>query len=324
MRIVASFDPTSATSGSFNTTLANGTGRMVVYNESNVNVQLGWGSFVTYCPAWTAMLYCVNASSPQIAWSQQSQLAANNAPISQVIVEAYDANEPVLGSYPAPLVRQTNLGNNVPLATAATAIQNDGSVAGTTLIEATPSDAASSTWQADNKGNLTIKSDNAGALSTLLQLVAGANPAITLGAPVSLQNFLTNTLGGKMITGSTGTVTLYQWWRGSFLISEFYFNGYSNSGAGAQNLALGVAYQRLAQIAVGGVLAPNTLNLQFLASGVAQVIHFPASFTGGSFASGTTVKAYVPFAEVTSGWDTLAIPNGYSGPATGWIHVVGV
>src|SRR5258706_7631304 len=116
MRIVASFDPANPATAfktSFNTGFTNGTGKLVVHNESNNNIQLSWGSFTTYCPAWMSMVYCVSDSSSSINWSILSTLSNNTSPISLVVVEAYAQNEAIIGTYPAPLVRQTNIGNTV-------------------------------------------------------------------------------------------------------------------------------------------------------------------------------------------------------------------
>ena len=200
MRIVETFNPATSTSNTFNAGFSGGTGKLVIYNESNINLQLSWGSFSTYCPAWTAMLYCITTNSVNITWTAQSQLSSNNAPISQVIVEAYDTNEPVLGTYPQALMRQTNIGNAINVGAAATNIQNDGNAPGTQIIEATPSDTSSvSTWLADTSGNLTIKSDNAGVLTTLLQLIGGASPAVKLAAA----GLLTELLGPLQVDGNT-------------------------------------------------------------------------------------------------------------------------
>lgn len=192
MRIVATFDPSLTTSDTFNAGFPNGVGRIVVYNESNVNLQLSWGSFSTYCPAWTAMLYCISTSNVNINWQQQSTLVSTGAPISQVIVEAFDNNETIVGTFPAALVRQTNIGNTVSTAMGgSTSLQNDGNTQ-TTIIEATPSGAGSSTISIDNEGNVTIKGNNAGVLTTLLQLIAGASPAVKLAAAAVLVEALGN------------------------------------------------------------------------------------------------------------------------------------
>lgn len=67
---------------------------------------------------------------------------------------------------------------NVNVSTAQ-ALQNDGNLQ-QVFIESTPSGAGSSTVSVDNEGNATIKGNNAGVLTPLLQLVAGASPLINL------------------------------------------------------------------------------------------------------------------------------------------------
>lgn len=210
MNIVTKFDPSSALTGTFNVVFPGNRGKMLVYNESNVNLMLTFSSSdTTYVPAWTAMIYCLNnLTSPLVTWSVFSQLTSSGAPISQVVIETFDANEPVPGTYPAPLVRQTNIGNAVStVATGSSFLLNNGSPPLTNIITATPSDAGSATWNADNSGNLTVKSDNAGTLTTLLQLIAGASPAVKLAAA----SVLTEALGNLKADGtfeSVGAATL--------------------------------------------------------------------------------------------------------------------
>jgi hypothetical protein len=198
MRIAATFDPATETSTTFNAGFPNGQGKMVVYNESNINLTLAWGSFQTYCPAWTAMLYCVNTNDVNINWTIQSQLQSGGSPISQVIVETYNQNEPVLGTFPAPLVRSTNIGNSVPLGTSSISISNTGNSPLTPIIEVQPSDATSNTIYCDNSGNFTVFSDNAGSLSSLLQLIGGASPAVIIGN----SGLLAQVLGSLTIAGN--------------------------------------------------------------------------------------------------------------------------
>ena len=156
MRIVDTFDPATETSETFNGGFSSGQGRIVVYNESNCNLQLGWDTFTTYCPAWTAMLYCISANSVNINWQVQSQLAANGSPISQVVVEAYDNGETITGTFPAPLVRQTNIGNAGAVMSSSTNIINDGLIAGTQMLESTVIGDTSSAVSLSNDGNLIL------------------------------------------------------------------------------------------------------------------------------------------------------------------------
>lgn len=183
MQVVATFDPTSATSDDFNTNFPQNQGRIVVWNESPVNLFLTWGSNnKAYVGAWTARLFRIVASSVLVTWTQQSVLNTSGSPASQVIVEAYQDNEQILGTYPASLVRQTNVGNSITVnsggLTVANELQNDTSPGGTTIIESTPSGAASSTIKADNNGNMTLAQNVSGTISTLFQLIAGGQSSL--------------------------------------------------------------------------------------------------------------------------------------------------
>src|SRR5712691_9167779 len=115
MNILTNFDPSASTSGTFNMKFTGTRGKILVFNESNINLKLVFAnSWTTYVPAWMAVQYCMNGlSSPIVTWSQFSVLSAASAPISQVVVEGFDPDEIVPGVYPAALVRQTNIGNPV-------------------------------------------------------------------------------------------------------------------------------------------------------------------------------------------------------------------
>lgn len=204
MNIVTTFDPSVTTTDTFTVPQSSANGKMVVYNESNVSLKFHFQNGSTaYVPAWTAILFCGPFGNVNVTWQQQATLSSASPPLSMVIVETYASGEPVPGTFPAALVRQTNIGNAVNTVSGVSAsIQNNGNTPATSIIEATPSDAGSSTWQADNSGNLTVKSDNAGTLITLLQLIAGASPSVKLAAAT----VLTEVLGNLKVDGSFESV----------------------------------------------------------------------------------------------------------------------
>ena len=71
------------------------------------------------------------------------------------------------------------------------------------VIKIQPSDASSPTWIADNSGNLTISGDNAGTLTQLFKLIAGASPEVILAA----LNILTLVQGSLQVNGIIGMNT---------------------------------------------------------------------------------------------------------------------
>jgi hypothetical protein len=158
MNIAAIFDPSTSTSDAFTVPQSSANGKMVVYNESNISLQFSFQSGATaYVPAWTALLFHGPFGSVNVSWEHQTILTgAGNAPLSQVVVETYACNEPVPGTYPAPLVRQTNIGNSVPLSTSATSISNDGNSANTSVVEATVSGDSGSAVSITNNGVVAI------------------------------------------------------------------------------------------------------------------------------------------------------------------------
>lgn len=158
MNIAAIFDPATSASDTFTVPQSSANGKMVVYNESNISLQFTFQSGATaYVPAWTAMLFHGPFGNVNVAWQQQTVLTGGgSAPLSQVVVETYACNEPLPGTFPAPLVRQTNIGNSVPLSTSATSISNDGNSANTSIIESTVSGDSGSAVSISNNGVVAI------------------------------------------------------------------------------------------------------------------------------------------------------------------------
>ena len=97
-----------------------------------------------------------------------------------LIVTIYSTGETPASTSPRALNYQNYVPNTVNTSggTVATSLQNDNKPPLTTIIESTPSDAVASTWHADNSGNLTVKGDNGGTLTTLLELIAGLTPLV--------------------------------------------------------------------------------------------------------------------------------------------------
>lgn len=157
MQIVTIFNPAATTSGTFNVQFSNGTGKMLVINESAVNLtlQLPDGS-TTYVPAGDRRLYCFSAASSTVQWQQQSILGGQAPEVSQVIIETYQPNEKIIETYPSPLTRQTQIQNIEAAVSSATVVTNDGNAAGTTILEATVSGDATSAVKLTNDGQLTL------------------------------------------------------------------------------------------------------------------------------------------------------------------------
>lgn len=161
MRIVAEFDPSTTQNDSFTVPQSSANGKIVVWNESNISLKFSVQTGDTaYIPAWTARLFCGVMGGPgndTISWVQHTQLIQNNPPISQVIVEAYAQGEPVPGTFPMALAaRGTNIGNSIPVATAATDVQNLGNVAGTNVALAQVAGDSGNSVNLTNDGKLIL------------------------------------------------------------------------------------------------------------------------------------------------------------------------
>jgi hypothetical protein len=91
--------------------------------------------------------------------------------------------------------------------TASTTLVNTGNPPLTNVITIQPSDASGNTFVADNSGNVTITSDNAGVLVQLLKLIAGASPSVTIGSASITTTIAGTTAVGVLTIGGGATFT---------------------------------------------------------------------------------------------------------------------
>ncbi len=257
MQIAAIFDPTTETETTFNTGFSNGTGRMVIYNESNQNLLLSWGSFKTYCPCWTAMLYCLSASTVKIDWVIQSTLVTSTVPpISQVIVEAYGPGEAITGTFPAALVRQTNIGNAVQTSVSTTqAIDNENNATGTSIIKSiVTGDGANQAVSLTNDAIMTL-GDTAHPGSLTVAGPVTLDGTLTVDGALSLDNGKITTDGAGQLNLTTGILDL----RGNQILNFTGTNTYLVV-PGAAAINFNVNGSTVASVDSTGVNAPNGVN----------------------------------------------------------------
>lgn len=204
MRIVWAFDPsTLPVAGTRAPTqgigivqpsglTVNGCGTLYFLNKSNTGVLAVFedGSFVSL-PAWHARSIKPTTKTNQIWLSLDYQLATTGNPISLLYLEAYQPLEDTSGLYNGPLMYETNVGNALPLNTAASSVTNDGNPAGTQVGESSLAGHQTFLWL--NDGTLKVIPETNGVFtSPALQVVPGG--AATF-AVVQLDNALINTDG---------------------------------------------------------------------------------------------------------------------------------
>lgn len=271
MNIAAIFDPSTSTSDTFTVPQSSANGKMVVYNESNISLQFTFQSGATaYVPAWMAVLFHGPFGNVNVTWEQQTVLTGvGNAPLTQVVVETYSCNEPLPGTFPAPLVRQTNIGNSVPLSTSATSISNDGNSANTSIVESTVSGDSGSAVSISNNGVVAIGTT--------------VNPgSITLKGTLSTDN-------GALTTSGTGILSA----------AAFEPTGASSkpkiSGDGTGNINIDVpAGTRIVQVNSGG--------LDLTTSGTFDITAGQMHATNGfKFSNGQTMSKISTFSGAASG-----------------------
>ena len=159
---------------------------MVIFNESPyfINVQLDASNSVSL-PAYTADIVPVSSGfSGNMSITPLTYLTAQGqAPATSVFISTYGGNDPLTRllfsgmptGYPIALARLSNIGNSLNVSTSATSLVNDNNPLATQIIESTPSGAPGSTIVVTNSGDVTIKGDVAGVLTTLLQIISASS-----------------------------------------------------------------------------------------------------------------------------------------------------
>lgn len=209
MIIVAEFDPSSATSSTFKVPQSSFNGSMVVWNESNISLMF---TFQTgdqaYIPAWSARKFVGSYGGSVVSWAQQAQLASNQPPLSQVVVEVYAQGENAHEIFPQSLAsRQNNIGNAATVTTAASSVQNDGNVAGTSVVEATVSGDVGSAVQITNAGIATFgTAAHHGSVTAVGGGFTGVGVTSTGGLTVSGGG--TSLDGGAITSNGAGDLTM--------------------------------------------------------------------------------------------------------------------
>lgn len=200
--LIQSFDPANTSlldSRGVGTIVTNGINpkeQLVLYNSSLVCFKLTFADQTTDIipPSWAKSFKKPNAIGTvyyQPIFTITAEPGAQ--PVSVCYGSIYEANEQI-DDLNVPLQYIYNIGNSGGIPVTNNTLFNTGNNPGTTVVSIQPNDATSPTVTIDNSGNMTIYSDNAGILTLLLKLVAGATPAIQIGASTVTAEMLGNLL----------------------------------------------------------------------------------------------------------------------------------
>lgn len=213
MRLVETFDPSQAVSGSFNTQIPIGEGgRFVIWNDSPISLTLTLpGGNTANAPAGQARLFRIKGPDQIVKWAQRVVIPTNGgAPVSECAIEVYEDDEEIIETFPQPIQRVTAVGNALNVASSASSIANDGNPAPTSVVEATVSGDSTSAVKLTNDGNLVLGNSsrnasvtahkfngyNGGVAEELMQINAtdGSTNVFNNGSPPGT-NFLASTGG---------------------------------------------------------------------------------------------------------------------------------
>lgn len=223
--VITTYDPSSASTGTFQATLPGGGnqgGKISLWNESNIGQYIQWNdggrTHKDYLPPWTAILINIcQTSNLTFTWTQALILSSTNPPASQVIVVQYMPYENISNAFPIPITRQANIGNSLAInGTVNAAIQGtvNASIAGTVnaSIQGTANVAVAS--GVINVGNVVSGAGSPQGYSTFFSYTSPANPPA-----LNLFNASTNTITAyfyfwRLITsggsGAGGTLYYFQ------------------------------------------------------------------------------------------------------------------
>lgn len=198
--IVTIFNPATSQETSFTAPQAAANGALVFFNESNISLDLTFANGDTmYLPAWYHRHKCGASGSVTIQWDVHQTLSSSSPPISEIIVEAFRQGE----AFPAdgPLVRQSNIGNQLPLSSSTQAVINDGNAANTTILEATVAgDTGSAVKLTNNAVFILGDATNPGSLTTVGVATLNSTEFPT-GTPGN-ETHIVNTAGSDIVLQS--------------------------------------------------------------------------------------------------------------------------
>ena len=189
-----------------------GVAHLRLFNESGAGLKITFSNGASdRVPAGGWPTYELKSGQTSLSW--QVEYLLPGAPVSQLLAVFYEPGEAVPD---APVLGNSPIGIGGSVTTSATsALKQDGSGPATSLIEATPSDQAASSWAMNNDGSGFIKVLSANVLRVFLQAVRGDAAAtkaiLTLGdaGDLSILTFygllhLINSDGGAIQSDGAG------------------------------------------------------------------------------------------------------------------------
>lgn len=160
------------------TKLPGSRGRLVLYNDSAVSIQILVSNKTKRILAGMVDdfdLMDVTVPITGVQWQQDVVLSnAGQAPLSVVAVDGYTPDEKLTMTLPMAIPRLANVGNTVPITGNAQVLFNDGQPPSTLFIESTPIDQpATSAVQWFNDGSLLARILSAGVERNAIQIIRG-------------------------------------------------------------------------------------------------------------------------------------------------------
>ena len=317
--------------GVFNVGAADAGAKILIYNQTPLNLQLDFYNGATdTLHSWEANYWVLDGDTKEIGWSIDiDSLNVAQPPIETIFLTLYSASEKIPGTYPMALINQITVGNPGGTPSNVSNLQNTGNAPGTNVVSVGSTGATGNTWTVSNDGLVSMFVTIAAALVQVLKTNA-SDPILQLGAAAHLIEILGNlqldgslAIGGKVTSingGIAGTATLYEILVGTVKLSLVYLNGFRTDGS-IQNLVFGTPYTTRAKVWTNGI--PG--NSQFLSGGVAQNVDIVTALAAGGGSNTTQNNISTDsIASITSGFDTFSFPANNNQPHTGLTFLIGI
>lgn len=306
MQIVATFDPTAAPSGSFNSQSYDGC-KLVIMNESRANIIFNFSNGQqSYVPANDKRAYSLTGimsmPDPNISWTQNS-LLTNGQTINQVTVELFQPSEELPEQYPSPVIRQTNIVGTLT----ASLLQLFGANPLTPVIEV-GANANNLYAEMDAGGQLALNS-GANFLSPTLQIVPYPTNLVSSGVGQAIINEFLGPVGFVNVGGNPLRLIIID------------FNGWKNGASTVSYTTQNGGFTRQTLI-LSGDAAGHGFKLGSGPLLTTQILTALASPSGTTTGSTDPQKNNIVFIE-SAPWDTIVFDANNGTTHNGAMFIIG-
>jgi len=191
--------------GTFNVGAADAGAKILMYNESPLNIDLDfYNGYTDTLHAWEANYWTLDGDTPQLGWQiDPDSPVVTTPPINAVFLTLYGPTERLQGTYPMALVRQANVGNTTGVQSnnVGSTLSNTGNPPGANVVTVGSTGATGNDWTVTNDGLWKLAVTIAAVLVQVLQ-TNESDPILQLGSSGYTVEVL-----GKLLIDQLATLT---------------------------------------------------------------------------------------------------------------------